>query len=212
MGRPKVIEEAELLDRLLDAFADLGYEGTSLRELCRHLGMSHNLVHKRYHSKDAAWYAAVDHGFEVLSAALSVPQHEIPADRFEALRLVMVKYAEATLRRPALARIIQHEAAIPGPRFDYMLKHYIAPARQGAAGLLKDLQAEGVVREGAVEAVYFFLTTWGIGGLASASDKLRKTGNRRSSRQQLARLAVDVVIDGLRARPGSPTVGVMDEK
>ena len=199
VGRPKVIGEAELLDRLLDAFADLGYAGTSLRELCRHLGMSHNLVYKRYHSKDAAWYAAVDHGFEGLSAALYVPQDQVPSDPFEALRLVMVRYAEATSRRPALARIIQHEAAIPGPRFDYMLTRYIGPARQGSAALLTALQAAGVVREGAVEAVYFFLTTWGIGGLASASDELRKSGKRRSSRQQLARLAVDVVIDGLRA-------------
>jgi TetR/AcrR family transcriptional regulator len=201
--RPKVIEEAELLDRLLDAFADLGYEGTSLRELCRHLGMSHNLIHKRYQSKAGAWYAAVDHGFEDLLAALDVdvPQHEVPSDPFEALRQVMVKYAEATLQRPALARIIQHEAARPGPRFDYMLKHHIGPTRRRSAARLTALQDAGFLRQGAIEAVYFFLTTWGIGGLASASDELRRTGKRRSSREQLAGLAVDVVIDGLRARP-----------
>ncbi|SOJ53186.1 hypothetical protein MSIMFB_00687 [Mycobacterium simulans] len=199
MARPKLIEEVELLDRLLDAFADLGYEGTSLRELCRHLGMSHNLIHRRYQSKDAAWHAAVDHGFADLYAALQVPPEEVPSDLFEVLRLLMVKFSEATLRRPALARIIQHEAAISGPRFEYMLTHYIGPTREASAALLAQLQAAGVVREGAVETVYFFLTTWGIGGLASASDELRGTGESERSRQQLARLAVDVVVDGLRA-------------
>lgn len=200
MARPKIIEEVELLDRLLDAFADLGYEGTSLRELCRHLGMSHNLIHRRYQSKDAAWHAAVDHGFADLQEALHVPLEDVPSDLFEALRLVMVKYSEATLRRPALARIIQHEAAIAGPRFHYMFTNYIGPTRQATAAILEALQAAGVVRDGAVEAVYFFLTTWGIGGLASASDELRGTGEPGRSRQQLARLAVDVVVDGLRAR------------
>lgn len=188
------------MDRLLDAFADLGYEGTSLRELCRHLGMSHNLIHRRYQSKDAAWHAAVDHGFADLSAALHVAPEDVPRDLFAALRLVMIKYSEATLRRPALARIIQHEAAISGPRFAYMFKNYIGPTRQATAAILQRLQADGVVREGAVEAVYFFLTTWGIGGLASASDELRGTGEPGYSRVELARLAVDVVVDGLRAR------------
>ncbi len=61
--RPLVIPEAELLDRLLEAFADLGFEGTSIRQLCRHLGVSHNLIHTRYQSKENAWYRAVDHGF-----------------------------------------------------------------------------------------------------------------------------------------------------
>lgn len=186
------------MDQLLYAFADLGYHGTSLRELCRHLGLSHNLIHRRYVSKEAAWEAAVDHGFQQLAAALALPSELVNAEPLEQLRATMLNYAEATMQNPALARIIQQEAARPGPRFDYMFSRYIGPTRKRSAMALRILQDLGLVREGAVETVYFFLTTWGIGGLASAPEEIRNALKQGPSKAALARLAVDVVIDGLR--------------
>ena len=55
-----------MLEAALVSFAELGYEGTSVRDLCRQLGVSHNLIHQRFGSKDDLWYAAVDHGFVAL--------------------------------------------------------------------------------------------------------------------------------------------------
>lgn len=198
--RPRVIEEAALLDRLLDAFADLGFEGTSIRELCRHLGVSHNLIHTRYQSKENAWYRAVDHGFEELGRALTEPPEGDWPEGLELLRASMERYAAATIERPALARIIHQEAARPGPRFDYMYERYIAPWRGITDALLEHLQAEGVVRPGAVPTVYFFLTTWGIGGLASVPHATAGVRGSNGERLEVARLAVDVVIEGMRAR------------
>jgi AcrR family transcriptional regulator len=199
--RPRVIEEDALLDRLLDAFADLGFEGTSIRELCRHLGVSHNLIHTRYQSKDNAWYRAVDHGFAELGRALTTaPAGGWPVDGLELLRMSMESYAAATIERPALARIIQQEAARPGQRFDYMYERYIAPWRGITDALIEHLQGDGVVRPGAVDTVYFFLTTWGIGGLASVPHATAGVRGSVEERLEVARLAVDVVIEGLRAR------------
>lgn len=195
MPRPKVIEEDELLDSLLVAFADLGYEGTSLRELCRHLGISHNLIHRRYASKEAAWHAAVDHGFARLLAELDGSQRQ--PDAIDELRATMRRYARVTIEHPALARIIAEEGARPGPRFEYMFTRYIGPTRQRSAAALAKLQAAGIIRPGAVESVYFFLTTWGIGGLASAPDALRGTDGPDAA-LDLAYLTIDTVIDGLR--------------
>jgi TetR/AcrR family transcriptional regulator len=199
--RPLVIEQDVLLDRLLEAFADLGYEGTSIRELCRHLGVSHNLIHIRFQSKDNAWYRAVDHGFVELGRVLTEePAAGWPTDSLEVLRLSMQRYATATIERPALARIIQQEAARPGPRFDYMFERYIEPWRRITDNLLKHLQEDGVVRRGAIDTVYFFLTTWGIGGLASVPVATAGVTGSNGWRADVARLAVDVVIDGLRVR------------
>lgn len=200
-----VIGETELLESLLDAFADLGFEGTSVRGICRHLGISHNLIHSRYQSKEAAWYAAVDHGFAQLFSLMTMEPDEVPDDTMELLRHAMHKYVAATLAHPGLARVIQEESSRPGPRFDYMLERYITPTRELTAALLLELQEAGVVREGAVEAVYFFLTTWGIGGLASAAPEIR--GSAALSSEDVARLAVDVVLDGLRV-PGSREIDV----
>lgn len=199
--RPRVIEEDALLDKLLDAFADLGFEGTSIRELCRHLGVSHNLIHTRYQSKENAWYRAVDHGFEELGTALSAtPAGGWPADGLEVLRISMERYAVATIERPALARIIAQEAARPGPRFDYMFEQYIDPWRRVTDALLKSLQADGVLRGGAIETAYLFLTTWGIGGLGSVPDSTVGVVGSDGQRLHVARLAVDIVIEGMRAR------------
>jgi len=197
--RPLVIEQDVLLDRLLEAFADLGFEGTSIRELCRHLGVSHNLIHTRYQSKDNAWYRAVDHGFEELGRVLTEePAAGWPSDSLEVLRLAMERYAVATIERPGLARIIQQEAARPGPRFDYMYERFIGPWRHTTDSLIGHLQDQGVLRPGAIDTVYFFLTTWGIGGLASVPDATAGVTGSDRWRVDVARLAVDVVIEGLR--------------
>ena len=125
--RPRTIGDDELLDLLLGAFADLGYDGTSVRALCRHLGVSHNMVHQRYQSKQAAWDAAVDHGFTELVHSLNAPVDS--DDGWVVLRALMTRFAEATLAKPGLARIIQQEGARPGPRFTYLMKHHIGPVQ-----------------------------------------------------------------------------------
>jgi len=193
--RPKIIEETDLLDLMLLAFADLGYDGTSVRAICRHLGVSHNLVHQRYRSKETAWYAAVDHGFRALIESLNAPIDA--TDQFEYLRTLMVRFAEATLDKPALARIIQQEASRPGPRFDYLLATYIGPLQARTTASLLELQAEGRARPGPIDLVWFFGVAWGIGGLASSHRLANDTG-RRGEVRAATMLAIDVLLQGLR--------------
>ena len=63
-GRPRNEDAPASLDEILGAalraFATHGYDGVSLRTLNRELGASHNLLHGRFGSKEALWYAAVD--------------------------------------------------------------------------------------------------------------------------------------------------------
>src|SRR5258706_16452733 len=80
-GRPAnptdVPTEPEILAGGLAAFAELGYEGASVRELARRLGVSHNFINDRYGSKGAFWRAVVDRALTAqavrLGAALNVP-------------------------------------------------------------------------------------------------------------------------------------------
>jgi len=56
-GRPPgdaapVAPNDDLLPLALEAFADLGYEGASMRALCRRIGVSHNLLHQRFGSTE----------------------------------------------------------------------------------------------------------------------------------------------------------------
>ena len=63
-GRPRIGEQldlAALLQAALDAFAETGYDGTSVRELSRRLGVSHALLTARFGSKEGLWFAAMEH-------------------------------------------------------------------------------------------------------------------------------------------------------
>src|SRR3979409_567871 len=66
-GRPKAQDAPATLEEILDAafraFATYGYDGVAVRTLNRELGVSHNLIHQRFGSKQALWYAAVDRAF-----------------------------------------------------------------------------------------------------------------------------------------------------
>jgi TetR/AcrR family transcriptional regulator len=160
------VSTERLLDAALDAFADRGYEGTSVREVARSLGVSHNLIPQRIGSKDDLWRQAVDQGFGRLGAALASVVMDDEASDVERLRALVVRFVEANAARPALLRIISREAVAPGPRFDYLFERYIDPVRAFGADLLARLAAAGEVRTDSVSLVYFFMTHGAGGPLA----------------------------------------------
>lgn len=164
---PSTITTELVLDRALASFAERGYGGTSVRELARELGVSHNLIPQRIGSKEQLWYAAVDQGFNTLAAALAdAAVTQEGGDDLVRLRALVERFIEANAARPSLLRLINQEATAPGPRLDHLFDRYIDPVREFGQGLLARLQAEGRVRTGSVALVYF-LMTHGAGGPAA---------------------------------------------
>ncbi len=193
--------DPELLDAALDAFAAAGYDGTSVRELSRTLGVSHNYVHQRFGSKERLWFAAVDHGFSRLAADLLSIRLDDAADDLDRLRASVVRYVESMSLRPALLQIISIEATTPGPRLDHLYDSYIEPVRVFGEELLGRLHAAGRVRTDSVALMYFMMTHGAAGPLA-----LPALGERfgmavdptdEEAVRAHARAAVDVLFDGL---------------
>ncbi|HEY8523633.1 MAG TPA: TetR/AcrR family transcriptional regulator [Acidimicrobiales bacterium] len=194
------VTEADLLDLALDAFADGGYEGTSVRELCRRLGVSHNLVHERYGSKEQLWYAAIDHGFRRLASELAEAALSVDGDELDRLRAILLRYVEATAERPALIRVVNAEAARPGGRLDHVYEQFIRPAHQVADAVLRSLEKAGRVRRLPPAALHF-LIGHGAGGIVSLPALAGRfpddfPGDHGSLTDQ-ARVAVDVVLRGI---------------
>jgi AcrR family transcriptional regulator len=194
---PTTVTEGDLLDLALDAFADGGYEGTSVRELCRRLGVSHNLVHERYGSKEQLWYAAIDHGFQQLASQLGAAAQAAGDDQLDRLRAILVRYVEVTAERPALIRIINQEAARPGGRLDHVYERYLRPAHQVADAVLGDLARAGRVRHPLSPAALHFLVGHGAGGLVSLPALGDRFPGGHGSLTDQARAAVDVVLRGI---------------
>src|SRR5205807_1549618 len=129
-GRPRADEAPassdEILLAALRSFADRGYDGTSVRELNHALGVSHNLINRRFGSKERLWRAAVDRWFGELVVALA-PSATLDGggDPLERLREFVVTFIEVNARRPEMARLMNVEASLGGPRLDYLFERFV---------------------------------------------------------------------------------------
>ena len=187
-----------LLDSALSAFADDGYDGASMRALCRRLDVSHNLLNRRYGSKEALWFAAVDHGFRGLVDELADAIVAAGDDPFDQLRAAISRFVAVTRARPALIRILHQESARPGPRYDYLFERYVGPINEVGLRSLKVLQAEGRVRPGPVSTAFFHLVTYGLGVMTSHPEALQFLGDVGASIDDADVLGIDMVLDSLR--------------
>ncbi|WP_161976467.1 TetR/AcrR family transcriptional regulator [Mycolicibacterium sp. CH28] len=197
--RPRLIADDVLLDAVLCAFANLGYEGTSIRAVAREIGISHNTINNRFGSKDKLWYSAVDHGFAQLADVLAIEASAESGDPLTQLHMAAQRFVDYSAANPALLRIVIHEASLPGPRFEHMYHSFIKPTQDAAARVITDLQARGRLRSGPLSPAFFFLVTMGLGSLAGLTDLLARFSDDRTDPSAIARLAVDIVFDGFTA-------------
>jgi AcrR family transcriptional regulator len=163
-GRSAAPSREVLLDAALEAFAEHGFNGTSVREVARELGVHHNHFPQRFGTKEQLWYAAIDHGFTQIGNDM-LPVFALDHDdRLTRLRDLMIAFVEANARRPAVLRILNQEAICGGARLDYISEHYITPVYEVTVELLRDLHREGVVRTDSAGLLYFFITNGTAGG------------------------------------------------
>ena len=208
-GRPAVsdgivVNEAQLLNAVLEAFADKGFEGTSVREVARSLNVSHNLIPQRYGSKERLWYAAVDFGFTRLQQDLVNQAQSLGSDELLILRGLIASFIENNAAHPALLRIINQEASRPGPRLDYLFDTYIKPVRDFGDAWLIRLATEGLIADVSVTLLYF-LMTHGAGGmfaLPALTSRLAGTaqGPGYPDVKEQVEQAVSLIFDGLLVR------------
>jgi AcrR family transcriptional regulator len=137
----------EILQRGLEAFAELGYEAVSVRQLNERLGMGHTFIHDRYGSKEAFWRAimecAIHHVTDEVAAALD---REHPTDDLARLTASVRAFHQAAARRPHLTRVIDYEAGRDSPRVAYLYT-LMSPLNDAARPVFDRLVHEGTVRD-----------------------------------------------------------------
>ena len=136
----------EILDAALKAFAEAGFEAMSVRELTRRLGVSHNLVHHHFGSKQDLWRAALDHGVGATASELTnLLSRSVGSSRSRQVLHQVLESAIALLtKRPEVARIFADESARPGPRLDYLYEKYLGPMVAILSRFLSESRAYGV--------------------------------------------------------------------
>jgi AcrR family transcriptional regulator len=204
-GRPVAEDAPATLERILDisfrAFATHGYDGVSVRTLNRELGVSHNLIHQRFGSKQGLWYAAVDHAFgrQVTELATAFdPTLSDPLDQFKhAIRRFLVYSAE----HPELLGLMNIEGRIDSERLDYIYDSYVEPALAPLGRLLDYLVAAGRIRPISLRSLHFLVAHGATAPFTLTPLALRFDPADPLDPGQVAEhsaLAADVITNGLR--------------
>jgi AcrR family transcriptional regulator len=169
-GRPRAEDSPASSDEIflaaLRAFATRGYDGTSVRELNQQLGVSHNLLNRRFGSKEQLWRATVDHWIGDVVAELATVISDDEGDPLETLRRLIIRFIEVQARRPELARLMNIESSIDGPRLRYLFDQFISPWAATADHLTEELVAAGRIRALPPGTLYF-LVAYGATGMAA---------------------------------------------
>src|SRR5882762_762971 len=209
-GRPKAQDAPVTLEQILDAafraFATYGYDGVAVRTLNRELGVSHNLIHQRFGSKQGLWYAAVDRAFSQQVTQLATAFDPTLADPLDQLNYAIRRFVRYSAERPELLGLMNIEARVDSDRLDYIYDNYIAPALSPLGRLLDHLREQGRIRPISLRALFFLIahgaaSPFTLAPLARHFDKTDPLDPDQIAEQ--AALTADVITSGLRlSAPG----------
>jgi TetR/AcrR family transcriptional regulator len=156
-GEPAVPDEDVILRHGLQAFAELGYDGASVRELAKRLDVSHNFINDRYGSKAAFWQAAVSHALEKTRSDLDAA---IAADMDDSCRLAAVVRAfyRSAVRSPEIHRLIADEANRESDRIEFLYANYLEPVLAALEPTLIRLVDAGRMRPAPLYLLFLAIT------------------------------------------------------
>jgi AcrR family transcriptional regulator len=204
-GRPKAQDAPVTVEQILDAafrgFATYGYDGVAVRTLNRELGVSHNLIHQRFGSKQRLWYAAVDRAFSQQITQLATAFDPTLADPLDQLNHAIRSFVRYSAERPELLGLMNIEARVDSARLDYIYDTYIAPALAPLDRLLEFLTSQGRIRPISLRALFFLIAhgaaaPFTLAPLARHFDNTDPLNPNQVAEQ--AALTADVITNGLR--------------
>jgi AcrR family transcriptional regulator len=198
---------ARLLQAALDAFAENGYDGTSVRELSRRLGVSHALLTARFGSKEGLWFAAMEHALAQLEHTWRQVADSPALDDLEALRQGIVRQVIFSAAHPQVLRIMSQEGAIDSPRIRFVVDRFVNPLRPGVERLLARLVAAGRIRPVPYATLHFLVTGGGGALFANPVEAALLGAPAHPDAEDIrahAEAVADVLIAGVTVTPAGP--------
>jgi AcrR family transcriptional regulator len=194
----------EILDKALTMFATVGYDGMSLRTLNRELGVSHNLIHQRFGTKENLWRAAVDYGFGRLVRHMQGLFDPTLTEPLEQLRLAIRRFVVFSAAHPELVALMNIEGRQDTDRLSYIYDTYIEVALKDVARLLAHLGDEGIIRPIPLRSFHFLLAHGATAphALVPLATKFDPTSPcEPAAIEEHADLVSTVLVEGLRLPP-----------
>ncbi|MFF7213755.1 TetR/AcrR family transcriptional regulator [Streptomyces sp. NPDC008238] len=151
------LSDAEILQRGLEAFAELGYSGASVRELAKRLGVNHNFINDRFGSKEKFWRAAVDHALRAPVQRLSTIL-DGDLDDVDKFKCVVRTFHSLAANMPHANRIISDESVFETDRLNYLYSEYTGRFVEKLEPLAQRLIASGRMPAMSMDVLFSALT------------------------------------------------------
>jgi len=146
-GRPAgngvhAVSEDRVLDLAFRTFAERGYEGTTLRELAKALGVSHNLLNVRFGTKEDLWRRAVDARVARIGPPVFEAFEAADLDHEARLRELVHRFCRWAADNGEFAALSYAEGRRTTWRVDYIVDAYLRPFKERLDQLLADVAAK----------------------------------------------------------------------
>lgn len=179
-GRPpadaaSAVSEERMLHLAFESFADLGYEGTTVRELAKRLGVSHNLLNVRFGSKADLWRRAVDWRVARFGSPVFSVFDRTDLDPERRLRLLVHRFCGWASENPSFISISHAEGRRATWRLDYLVGLYIQPFKHSLDALFAEVQATRPMR-GISSSAFMAMLVQGVGFYFSSTPMLEALG------------------------------------
>src|SRR5438105_1598224 len=121
----------QLLESALVEFGAKGFDGASTRSIAQRIDAHQPQINYHFDSKEALWFASVDHLFELLGEELAGLPLPARVDDPPELALVFAdairRFARFAAAHPELNRIMVHEATEDSRRLRWMVDRHVRP-------------------------------------------------------------------------------------
>jgi AcrR family transcriptional regulator len=137
-----------LLDSALVEFGAKGFEGASTRSIAQRVDAHQPQINYHFASKEALWFAAVDHLFELLGeelAGLPLPAGtEDPAQLASGFAEAIRRFVGFAAAHPELNQIMVHEATEDSDRLHWMVDRHVRPIYNATRAAWQRLRDAGI--------------------------------------------------------------------
>ena len=215
-GRPRLdaeptFDREHALRVALRVFARDGFEGASVRQISREVGVSHTLLHHYFGSKTELWQACIDHSFGAIGAELLPRVGRLSGELsiLQQVHALVVQYVMLASKFPEGFQIVTYEGARGGERLDYILDNHVRRFLDVTQRMVKTAGDLGLVRKVPWASLFFLVFSGGpalfaLGEFAKGIGARPEGMTEREFLEQHAQATADMFVAAL-APPAADT-------
>ncbi len=170
----------------LTAFAELGFDGATTREIAARAGVNVGLIKYYFEGKLGLWQAAVGRAFAQMRAgiedqlgelALHAPNAWPPDGELDRFRLLLRGCVRTVGRHPEFVRMMHEEGKRGGPRLDWLVEHHVRPFYSTLAHIRERLAELGVLPEAMTTVHFYYVLAGAIAVIFHQAEECRRVAD-----------------------------------